>query len=83
MTGWRRALFALLAWVVHFFVAYAFMLAFPDAAFVGWFTFALGLACLAFVIWNARPAARSEDVMLASIVSAIAITFQSLVVFFN
>lgn len=83
MTGWRRALLALVAWAVHFFVAYGVMLAFPHAAFVGWLTLGLGLACLAFVAWNARPTGKSEEAMPASIVSAVAIIWQSSVVFFD
>lgn len=83
MTGWRRALLALVAWAVHFFVAYGVMLAFPHAAFVGWLTLGLGVACLAFLAWNARSAARPGIVISASIVSAIAIVWQSLVVIFE
>ena len=83
MTGWRRALLALIAWAVHFFGAYGLMLAFPDAAFVGWLTLGLGMACLGFLAWNSRPPAGRGLVRLASILSAIAIVWQSLVVFFD
>lgn len=79
MTGWRRALLALAAWAVHFFVAYGVMLALPHAAIVGWVTLGLGLACLAFLAWNARRAALNGLVRSASFLSAIAILWQSLV----
>ena len=83
MTQWRRALAALVAWAVHFFVAYGAMLAFPDAAFVGWLTLGLGVACLAFVALNARPAAGNSTVIAATIVAALAIIWQSAVAFFG
>lgn len=83
MTGWRRALLALVAWAIHFFVAYGLMLAFPHSAFVGWLSLGLGCACLALVAWGARPARGPVIVKSASIISSIAIIWQSLVVFFE
>lgn len=83
MTGWRPALLALIAWAVHFFLAYGLMLAFPHARFVGWMTLGLGLACLLFLWRNAHAAARAGLVMAASLVSALAIAWQSLAALFN
>jgi hypothetical protein len=82
VSGGRRALRALAAWAVHFFVAYGLMLALPNAAIVGWLTLGLGLFCLAFLAWNARSSARHGTVMTATIVSALAIVWQSIVAFF-
>lgn len=79
MTGWRPALAALLAWAVHFFVAYGFMLAFPTAQSVKWLTLVLGLACLMFLGWLLRSPQRDPLTLSAVLVAGIAIIWQSMV----
>jgi len=79
MTGWRPALRALIVWAAHFFVAYALMLAFPEADSVSWLTLALGLACLGFLAWTLRSTPRNIVVVAASILAGVAITWQSIV----
>lgn len=70
---------ALLAWAVHFFVAYGVMLAFPEARSLGGWTLGLGLACLAFLAWIVRPKPRHAVVISAVVLSGIAIIWQSIV----
>ena len=79
MSGWRPALAAFLAWAVHFFVAYGLMLAFPAAPVVAWLTIGLGLACLAFLALTAMKPPRDRIVIAAALLSAVAITWQSIV----
>ena len=78
MTGWRRALTALVVWAVHFFLAYGAMLAFPEAPGVAWFTLGLGLTCLAFLGLLVRAAPREPIVLTATLLAAVAITWQSI-----
>ena len=79
MSGWRPALWAFFAWAVHFFVAYGLMLAFPEARSVGSLTIGLGLACLAFLVWTACSHPKNGMIMVAAMLSAIAIAWQSIV----
>lgn len=79
MNGWRPALAVFFAWAVHFFAAYGLMLGFPEARSVGWLTIGLGLACLAFIIWTARSHLKNGVVMVAALLSAIAVAWQSIV----
>ncbi len=79
MTGWRLGLAAFFAWAVHFFVAYGIMLAFPEAHSLGWITLGLGLACLAFLAWVVRSRPPNRIVLFAAVLSALAITWQSMV----
>ncbi len=78
MTGWRPALAALLAWVLHFFLAYGLMLALPESRSVAWLTIGLGLACLAFLAWIVRSTPRSPVVLSAALLAAVAIAWQSI-----
>ena len=78
MSGWRPALAALLAWAVHFFVAYGLMLAVPDAPLVAWATLGLGLLGLAFLGLLLHRTRRHAVVQPAALLAGVGIIWQSI-----
>jgi len=78
MSGWRPALAALLAWAVHFFVAYGLMLAAPNAPLVAWATLGLGLLGLAFLGLLLHRTPRHAVVKPAALLAGVGIVWQSI-----